>query len=338
MKTLIVHDHITDASRKDETDAAVQARVVAAALDRLGHECMTLGLTLDLESARQAVSRLQPDLIFNLVEAIDGHGRLIHLAPGLFDAIGVPYTGAPAEAQFATSGKLIAKQLMQGAGITTPPWITMQSTATAFKPGGGRYIIKSVWEHASVGLDEDSIVEASSIEELHEAIESRLDSIGGEGFAEQFIDGREFNLALLANEDGPQVLPPAEILFEGYGDAKPKVVGWRAKWEEDSYEYHHTPRRYDFPASDASLIRKLKAIAVDCWHSFGLRGYNRVDFRVDEAGRPWVLEINTNPCLSPDAGFAAALERARIPFDQAIERIVADALARRSNALETQTI
>ena len=82
----------------------------------------------------------------------------------------------------------------------------------------------------------------------------------------------------------------------------------------------------------------MKAIAVDCWHTFGLRGYARVDFRVDAGGRPWVLEINTNPCLSPDAGFAAALERAGIAFDQAIERIVADALARRSNALEAQTI
>jgi len=336
MKILIVHDHITDASRKDETDALVQARVVAAGLERLGHEWMTLGLTLDLESARQAIARLQPDLIFNLVEAIDGHGRLIHLAPGLFDAIGIPYTGAPAEAQFATSGKLVAKQLLRGAGIATPCWITSQSMAATFKPC--RYIIKSVWEHASVGLDEDSIIDAASIDEVHDAIESRLPSIGGEGFAEQFIDGREFNLALLADEAGPQVLPPAEIIFEGYDEAKPKVVGWKAKWEENSYEYHHTPRRYDFPPADASLIRKMKAIAVDCWHTFGLRGYARVDFRVDAADRPWVLEINTNPCLSPDAGFAAALERAGITFDQAIERIVADALARRSIAMETQSI
>jgi D-alanine-D-alanine ligase len=336
MNVLIIHDHITDSSRKDETDAVVQARVVAAALERLGHEWMTLGLTLDLDSAKGAIARLQPDLIFNLVEAIDGHGRLIHLAPGLFEALRIPYTGASAEAQFATSGKLIAKQWLRGTGIATPPWVTLQTQASAFKPG--RYIIKSVWEHASIGLDEDSIIDATSIEELHEAIESRLGSIGGERFAEQFIDGREFNLALLADEGGPQVLPPAEILFEGYGDAKPKVVGWRAKWEEDSYEYHHTPRQYDFPASDASLIRKLKAIAVDCWQAFGLRGYARVDFRVDDAGWPWVLEINTNPCLSPDAGFAAALERAGIPFDHAIERIVADALTRQSSAMEAQPI
>jgi len=272
------------------------------------------------------------------VEAIDGHGRLIHLPPGLFDALRIPYTGSLAEAQFTTSGKLVSKQLMQGGGIATPGWVTMNSLPSAFKPG--RYIVKSVWEHASVGLDEDSIIDASLLDEVREAIESRLDFIGGEGFAEQFIDGREFNLALLADEAGPapRVLPPAEITFDGYDDAKPKIVGWKAKWEEDSYEYHHTPRRYDFPPADASLIRKMKAIAVDCWHTFGLRGYARVDFRVDAGGRPWVLEINTNPCLSPDAGFAAALERAGIAFDQAIERIVADALARRSNALEAQTI
>jgi D-alanine-D-alanine ligase len=121
------------------------------------------------------------------------------------------------------------------------------------------------------------------------------------------------------------VLPPAEIDFVDYAPDKPKVVGYRAKWDADSFEYHHTPRRFDFPAEDASLLRQLTAIAKDCWRILGVRGYVRVDFRLDRDGKPWVLEVNANPCLSPDAGFFAAAQRAGLGFEQVIERILADA-------------
>ena len=101
-------------------------------------------------------------------------------------------------------------------------------------------------------------------------------------------------------------------------------MGYRAKWQADSFEYHHTPRRFDFPPSDAPLLDQPRSLAEQCWTLFGLRGWVRVDFRVDAAGQPLILEINANPCLSPDAGFAAALEQASLPFEQAIQRILDD--------------
>ena len=132
--------------------------------------------------------------------------------------------------------------------------------------------------------------------------------LGRACYAEQYIDGREFNLSVLASPQGPQVLPPAEIDFSGFPPGKPRLVGYRAKWEEGSFEFQHTPRRFDFPAEDGPLLDRLRDLALGSWRVFGLRGYGRVDFRVDEAGHPWVLETNTNPCLSPDAGFYAALQ------------------------------
>ena len=110
----------------------------------------------------------------------------------------------------------------------------------------------------------------------------RAPDLGGACFAEVYIEGREFNLALLAGPDGPEVLPPAEIVFEGYGPDRLRIVGYRAKWDEASYEYHHTPRRFDFPAADAPLLDRLRRTARDCWRLFGLRGWARVDFRVDD--------------------------------------------------------
>jgi D-alanine-D-alanine ligase len=103
-------------------------------------------------------------------------------------------------------------------------------------------------------------------------------------------------------------------------------VGHRAKWEADSFEFHHTPRRFDFPPGDEELLARLQHLATACWRLFGLRGYARVDFRVDRQGRPWILEVNANPCLSPDAGFIAAADRAGLSFEAMIQRILDQAL------------
>jgi D-alanine-D-alanine ligase len=107
-----------------------------------------------------------------------------------------------------------------------------------------------------------------------------------------------------------------------------RIVGYRAKWKKDSYEYNHTPRRFDFPPQDAALVGQLVQMAKKCWQVFGLGGYGRVDFRVDTEGRPWILEINTNPCLSPDAGFAVAVQQSGLTFAEAVDRILCDAISR----------
>jgi D-alanine-D-alanine ligase len=143
-------------------------------------------------------------------------------------------------------------------------------------------------------------------------------------FVEEFVDGREFNLSVLAGPDGPQVLPPAEIIFTNFPEGKPKVVGFSAKWKEDSFEYKNTHRTFDFKPSDEQLLAKLMSLAKQCWNVFGLNGYARVDFRVDKNGNPCVLEVNANPCISPDSGFFAACKQAGIPFKDAVKRIVND--------------
>ncbi len=184
--------------------------------------------------------------------------------------------------------------------------------------------MKAVFEHASFGMGDDAVVRETG-RSAEDHIDERNRRFGREFFAERYIPGREFNLSLLAGPAGPEVLPPAEIDFSSFPEDKPRIVGYAAKWSEGTFEYHQTPRKFDHPALDDGLLAELKRLAIRCWHTFGLRGYVRVDFRVDADGRPWILEINGNPCLSPDAGFAAALDRAGIPFPQAIDRILADA-------------
>jgi D-alanine-D-alanine ligase len=323
MKAVVLHGEVSGDAGRDEQDVLVQAGHVSRSLAEQGYEPTVIAVSADFSRLIDHLNILQPDFAFNLVESIMGQGRLIHMAPSILDYLQIPYTGARTEAIFTTSQKLIAKRFMRMSGLDTPPWISpAYPGADPFTPG--IYVIKSVWEHASVGLDEDSIVSVQSEKKLHKIMNSRRESLGGACFAEAFIAGREFNLSLLAGPDGPDVLPPAEIRFDDYPPGKLHVVGYRAKWDEDSFEYRHTPRTFDFPAEDAPLLQKLTDLAMECWQLFDLKGYARVDFRVDQAGRPWILEINTNPCLSPDAGFYAAAKCAGLKFNGVIERIIAD--------------
>lgn len=332
-KIAIVYGRVDASAPADEKDVLVQVDAVRAALQKLGHSTIDIPVSLDLGVTAAVLKAAAPVIVFNLAETIDGKGSLIHLTPSLLDALGIPYTGAPCEAIILTSHKLLGKKSLAAAGISTPPW----TTASGARNGGVTFpppwIVKSVWEHASIGMEDTSV--AGSRDALRAELDRRAAREGIDNvFVEGFVDGREFNLALITGEDGPQNLPPAEIEFVGYPEGKPRMVGYRAKWDEGSFEYGGTPRRFDFSRADAPLLEELVRLSRECWRLFELRGYARVDFRVDPSGRPWVLEVNTNPCLSPDAGFMAAAARAGLSLEEVVGRIVREAArGRRTDSL-----
>jgi D-alanine-D-alanine ligase len=341
MRIAVVHNAVSDKSDPDERDVLVQADAVCAALKQLGHKPVLLVCTLDLSSVQNRLSEIQPDIVFNLVESLNGSGRLIHLFPALLDVMGTPYTGSETHSLYFTSHKILAKRQMKLNSLSTPPWIgpyppDMTSLEEQKRPARSstiknqkiQWIVKSLWEHASIGLNEADLVLSENADQLQTLLPKRAPQLGGACFAEAFIEGREFNLSLLAGPDGPQALAPAEILFEDYPADKLRIVGYRAKWKEQSYEYNHTPRRFDFPPQDTPLLLKLEKMAQRCWQLFDLNGYVRVDFRVDSDGEPWILEINTNPCLSPDAGFAAALKESGLGYAEAVRLILMAAFKR----------
>lgn len=322
---VVLHGALAPDAPPDERDVLVQAAAVESALAAAGLATRRLAVGLDLAAARRALADAAPAVVFNLVEAIGGRGRLVHLAPALLDALGIPYTGSPTEALFLSSNKRLAKQVLSGAGVPTPPWWDGERVEGG--PWPGPWIVKSVWEHASFGLTDEAVVPTL---ELALARAAALgDATGGEWLAEAYVDGRELNVALLAGPEGvPEPLPVSEIRFDGLPAGRPRIVGYAAKWVPESPEYRHTVRRWLEPADDGELAGRLVAFAERCWALLGLAGYARVDFRVDGDGRPWVLEVNANPCLSPDAGFAAAVGRAGVGYEVAVVRLVEDALRR----------
>jgi D-alanine-D-alanine ligase len=337
MRVTILHNAVPADAPPEDQDTLVEVDAVSIALTRLGHEPATLACSLDLAAMRDDLLRLRPDVIFSLVESLAGADSLVYLPAAVLDTLGLPYCGARTESLFLTTHKTLAKQRMRQAGLPTPDWITDKSNGSdgseeklhgrGFEssscPSCSSWIIKGIWDQGSRGMDDDAVVRHIEPAELQRRLAQRA-ARSGPCFAERFVEGREFNLSVLTGRDGPQSLPPAEIDFSDFPPDKPRIVGHRAKWLADSFECVHTTRTFDFPSSDDPLLARLGDLARRCWMLFDLRGWARVDFRVDAAGEPWILEVNANPCISPDAGFAAALAQASIPYDEGVRRILAD--------------
>ena len=318
-RALLLHDALSAESRPDEADVLVQVEHVSDVLAGYGWQIDVEPADLDLDAIRRSVEKLQPDCVVNLVESLRGDGRLISIVPALLGHLRVPFTGSSSDAIYLSSQKEVAKVWMGNHGIAAP---------RSLRAGGARasddvrWIVKSVWEHASLGIDDSSVVTGT------QAALARIDHCrstwGGAWFAEEYIEGREFNISVIEHDGQPLVLPLAEMTFVDYPDRKPKIVSYAAKWETKSHEYHATRR--EFPDLEASEQFALTSAAQQCWRLFGINGYARVDVRLHEDGTPYVLEVNANPCLSKDAGFVAAAEMGGMDYKTLIKRIIDAAL------------
>jgi D-alanine-D-alanine ligase len=225
-----------------------------------------------------------------------------------------------------TTDKVTTKQLLKAAGIKTPNFAIYDGSAF---PNTGKLklpvIVKPRFEDASIGIDQESVF--SDMEKLDSGLKEMCSRFGPL-LVEEYIDGREFNISLFGYPSA-RVLPIAEIEFSEYPKELFRIVGYRAKWDASSFESRHTRRA--FPNLSRRLQLSMERVAVECYRLFMLRDYARVDVRVDARGSVYVLEVNANPCLSPDAGFAAAVERAGMKYSEMVGELL-DFLVKRSNA------
>ena len=312
--------HAATESRPDELDTIAAAKAVAGALVRLGFATEVIGLDHDLAGIDALLPR-RPLLVFNLVDAVGGDCRLAPMVPARLDALGLPYTGAGTTAWLDTLSKIGTKLKLERAGLPTPEWSADGSGLRA----DARVIVKPVWEHGSLGIGPDSVVLGA---DAARAIAERTLRWDTEHFAETYIDGREFAAAMMEGPEGVEVLPIRETVFQGFDDGEPLITDYDAKWTPGSQPFIGTPRRFGIEKEEPELAAELTRISLACWDLFRLGGYARVDFRVDPAGAPFILEVNMNPCISDDAGFAASAVEAGLSYDEMIGRIVDDSLGR----------
>ena len=315
-KVIILHNTVNADCNPDEADVLHQVELVSKALTDLGYQPEVFPLTNNLRDDLKQIRLMGPLFVFNLVESVFDKGELLYMAPALLTALKIPFTGVPVEGLFITTNKVLTKKILKYNGIHTPDYFTVEEVLH-LKPNT-RYLLKPTSEEGSVGLDEDAVFtseQKTMVEKIKQLPSSHY-------FIEEFIEGREFNISVLGGKGNINVLPPAEMLFHDFPEGKPRMLGYKAKWDELSMEYKNTTRSFDGLSPESNLYRELVRLSLKCWECFELKGYARIDFRVDEKDNPYVIEINGNPCISPDSGFIAAAQNAGLSNKDVISRII----------------
>jgi D-alanine-D-alanine ligase len=309
-------DYLAEAEIEDQVEA------VEGALRRLDLQYQLFPLKDDIEGLLRALKAYRLDVVINLCEGAFGDSHLEMSVPSLLELLGIPYTGSPPLALGLCQNKGLAKDVLKANGIPTPKYIVLED----FEGwrGGIDYplFVKPLKEDASLGISMRSLVRDDG--ELKLQVEYINDRYKQPALVEKYIDGREFNVAILGNEE-PEVLPPSEILFE-FSD-EPKIVDYSAKWFIESEEYEKTKPVY--PAKIEPSIRgKVERMALKAYRALYCRDYARVDIRL-KGKTPYVLEVNPNPDISLEAGYAGSLKSAGIAFEEFIRKIISFALKRK---------
>jgi len=295
------------------------AQAIADALQRVGYQVVKAPIYTDVELA---LAPYPPTrwVVFNLGEGLEG--RLFEEAriAWALEAMGYRFTGSGGDAIARSVHKAQAKALLASNGVDTPPWLLFRHpdevnalAADLLFP----LIVKPVAEDASIGIGPDAVVH--TVQALRQRVAYVVERYRQTALAELFVPGREFNISLWGNP--PQVLPLAEIDFSAFTDPYARIVSFTAKWEVDSFEYHHTPVLC--PALvDPDLGARITDTAWRAWTAIGCQGYARVDMRISDEGIPYVVEVNCNPDLSPDAGFYQAARAAGYGYEDMVVHIL----------------
>jgi len=322
MGVVVLYNESDGVAQGEEQDLiAVQgvvacARAVAEALAAAGRRVALAPMRADVESALSPFSPAEW-IVFNLGEGVNS--RLFDEARTAWaiEAMGYRFTGNRGEALARSTNKAEAKACLARAGVPTPPWHLYRHPAEVAQDGlAFPLFVKPVAEDASQGIGPDAVVRDRTA--LQARVAYIVEKYRQAALAERFIAGREFNISLWG--DPPEVLPLAEIDF-AFDDPLKRIVTFAAKWDADSPEYRNTPVRC--PAEvDPALAERIRSVAKRAWEAIGCRGYARVDMRVDESGTPYVVEVNCNPDISPDAGFFRAARAAGYTYQEMALRIL----------------
>jgi D-alanine-D-alanine ligase len=270
-------------------------------LEERGHRVVHLPIRAPIAGLGRRIRDLGPDLVFNLAESIEGSSVAEWEVAQEIERSGVPFTGCPSQALCVCLDKAKARELLSGCGLPVPPGCVM---GTPDDPIDLRLpaIVKCSCEDASLGLDDGAVVTTEP--ELRARVAWILTEFHQPAIVEEFLDGREFNLAVVGSD--PVVLPVSEIDFSTMPSEKPRFVSYSAKWAPESTEYRSTVPICPAHISEA-LAQSLRRMALEAFQLTGCRDYARVDIRMDREEQPYILEINPNPDLSVDAGLARSV-------------------------------
>jgi D-alanine-D-alanine ligase len=286
-----------------------EMRAIRKALREAGFTVRIVNVEDDLDRLIRAVRTFKPDAVFNLVELFADDPIQESAIAGLFDLLGVPFTGATPLCLATCQRKFRTKLILAAEGVPTPPYRLVERLPLPRRLGlGYPLIVKPVREDASGGVNRESVVYDRRA--LEERVEWVLEHYEQPALIETYVHGREIHAAVMGN-DPPRVLPLMEVLFDDAGGSRePRILTYYAKWDPESRDFYSfetvvPPRRLP-----PGVARRIRDIALRSYRCLGCRDYARVDLRLDAEGNPYVLEVNPNPDLVSGTGFAACGEAA----------------------------
>ncbi len=313
-----------DPGREARKDVTRVAAALGDALTRDGVSAEPIPVHNGTLEFADKLCRRQPDLVINLCESLAADSRGEMAIPCLLELLGFPYTGSSALALGLALHKHKAKELLKVRSVPTPEFAVVEQVEDLARVNlPFPLIVKPAREDASMGVDFDSVVTDRA--ELGRAALHVLRTFRQPALIEQFIEGREIYVPILGNQPR-RTLPLTEIQFGKAFENKPKIVSYRAKWDLTSPECIDSPAQLCSLDSESEL--RVVRTAIAAFDALECRDYGRVDVRLSAEGEPYVIDINPNCDLHPDAGFAKGAAAAGIDYPALALQLVEIALER----------
>ncbi len=299
---------------------------IKAALNSLGYKTTTFNVDGNAFRLIDYLREEKPDLVFNLVECVENESQQEMNVAGIYELLKIRYTGAGAFALGTALNKPRVKEILSYHGIKTPRFQVFRTPekVTLHDDLSFPLIVKPSHEDASVGISDASVVH--NMNELRRQVRYVFQEFDQPALVEQFIEGRELNVAIVGNKK-PMTLPISEIDFSGLHEGMHKIVSYDAKWMYGTVAFDGTKGVCPADLTPAQEAR-LREIALRCYEIIGCRDYARVDFRLTKENVLYVLEVNPNPDISDDAGFARSARTYGFTFPQIVGKIVESAFER----------
>jgi len=299
---------------------------VAAALAENGHKTSVLTIRHDVNELIDGLKARKPQLVFNVVESFgdDIVGGLMGVA-GVLDLLQVPYTGGGPGEIYLQEDKALTKKLLAFEGVRYPDFATFPANAD-FETGGNLRMplfVKPLRMDASIGIDERSLVR--NTQQLLERVLYIQKTFGDAALAEEYIEGREFYVGVLGNDE-LVAFPPIEMDFSGLKEGSLRVMDSEAKFDQNSERFHGT--KAVLAAIEPELKAKLQKASIDAYRALRVCDYGRVDLRLTETGEVYVIEVNANCYLEPSSEFATAAAAHGLPYPALLNRIAELAIER----------
>ena len=321
----IAHTAVHQDSSESGAGVLDEVLSIKESLDSLGCSYDIITPEPSLQKFISSLRSEEGSLVFHLVESYRGDPMGESWIAGLYETLGMAYTGSPPLGLALCLDKRRARAVLQQAGFPVAPGLSIDGRPLQFDGFEFPAIIKPACRDASEGLDTSCVVHDVA------SLKLKMEQLKAAGFMplvlEKFIEGREFSLTLLQTDHNWEVVAYFEVDFAGLREGQPRMLCYDAKWKHESQVYDGT--NTNPMKGDPKIKADLKQIAVGAVQELGLRDYVRIDFRLSTDGQPYIIDVNPNPDISHSGGFYRALASAGIEFKEFVQQIMKNALRRR---------